>query len=131
MRLCPSVLQMKVLAHDWFLARIVKFQFCSLKLSVFQMQQGLMKIGLRVSSERMQKLFFFLDGNLNGFVDYREFMQQLSRSSRITERNPRAQTWAKERDSMQEVVVRDAIRSRFQDAQQVMCCHITACISII
>uniref|UniRef100_A0A7S0M3T5 EF-hand domain-containing protein n=1 Tax=Cryptomonas curvata TaxID=233186 RepID=A0A7S0M3T5_9CRYP len=88
------------------------------RLSLNEMQQGLMKIGLRLSSGQIQKLFSFLDGNSNGSVDYREFMQQLSRSSRIAERNPRAQTWAKERDSMQEVLVRDAVRSRFQDAQQ-------------
>jgi hypothetical protein len=81
------------------------------------MQSGLKKIGIRVSSDRMQKLFSFLDGNSNGFVDYSEFMQQLARASRSAEHNPRAQTWAKERDSLQEVLVRDAIRSRFQDAQ--------------
>ena len=83
------------------------------------MQQGLLKIGLRISSERMQKLFTFLDGNSNGSVDYSEFMQQLSRSSRITECTTRAQPWRKERDAMQEALVRDAIRNRFQDAQQV------------
>jgi hypothetical protein len=110
--------------------KIYDFVLTRTLFDFFQMQQGLMKIGIRVSSERMQKLFSFLDGNSNGAVDYSEFMQLLSRASRIAERNPRAQTWAKERDSMQEVLVRDAIRSRFQDAQQVLAvgCHTKASI---
>jgi hypothetical protein len=68
----------------------------------------------------MQNLFTFLDVNSNGSVVYSEFMQQLSRSSRIAECTTRAQPWGKERDAMQEAFVRDAIRNRFQDAQQVV-----------
>jgi hypothetical protein len=88
------------------------------------MQQGFEKIGLRISAGRMQTLFSFLDGNSNESVDYSEFMQQLSRSC-SAECNTRAQVWGKDRDSMHEVLVRDAIRSRFQDAQQVVICTIS------
>lgn len=78
-----------------------------------------MKAGVRLSDFRMDKLFSHLDENRSGAVDYREFMKQLAQCSRGSKSIGELPSWIKGEIPIQQALVRDAIRGRFQDAQQV------------
>lgn len=91
---------------------------------VMQLQAGLAGIGLRLSDQRNARLFAYLDENRSGSVDFREFMMKLSRLARPCDHDNQGvvsiQSKGAGSDAILEALVRDAIRNRFQDTQQVV-----------